>query len=39
MKTTPDALLAAGRAAEAMAEAIPGLNRLGATTLIWGTRA
>ncbi len=38
MKTTPDALLPAGRALEAAAEAMPFVNRLGATTLIWGVR-
>jgi SAM-dependent methyltransferase len=37
-KTLPPALLAAGRAAEAIAERLPLLNRLGATTLIWATR-
>ena len=39
MKTMPDALLGAGRAAEHLAEAAPGLRRLGATTLIWATRS
>jgi ubiquinone/menaquinone biosynthesis C-methylase UbiE len=38
MKTAPDALLGPGRAAEALAEALPLVNRLGATTLIWGVR-
>jgi len=38
MKTTPDALLGAGRAAESLAEALPLVRRLGATTLIWGVR-
>ncbi len=38
MKTLPDALLAAGRAIETLAEALPGLNRLGATTLVWAAR-
>lgn len=38
IKTFPDALLRVGRAAEAVAEAIPLLNRLGATTLVWGRR-
>jgi ubiquinone/menaquinone biosynthesis C-methylase UbiE len=37
-KTLPDALLAAGRAVEAVSEALPGLNRLGATTLVWAER-
>src|SRR5260221_595235 len=35
MKTMPDLLLGAGRAAEALAESTPGLRRFGATTLIW----
>jgi SAM-dependent methyltransferase len=39
MKTLPGAALAAGRAAEAVAEALPLVNRLGATTLIWGVRS
>jgi SAM-dependent methyltransferase len=38
MKTTPDVLLGAARAGEALAEALPGLNRLGATTLVWAVR-
>lgn len=38
MKMVPDALLPAGRAAEAVAEALPLVNRMGATTLVWGTR-
>ena len=38
MKTMPDGLLGLGRAAEAIAEAVPGVNRLGATTLVWGRR-
>jgi SAM-dependent methyltransferase len=38
MKTLPDALLSAGRAAEAVAEHVPLLNRMGATTLIWAVR-
>jgi len=38
MKTAPDALLAAGRAAEALAEALPFVNRMGATTLVWAVR-
>jgi SAM-dependent methyltransferase len=37
-KTLPAFLLAAGRAAEALAEALPLVNRLGATTLVWATR-
>jgi len=37
-KTLPGALLGPGRALEAAAEALPGLNRLGATTLVWATR-
>jgi SAM-dependent methyltransferase len=38
MKTLPPALLPAGRAAERVAEAIPGFNSLGATTLVWAVR-
>lgn len=38
LKTAPDALLGAGRVAEAMAEAIPLVRRLGATTLVWAER-
>lgn len=38
MKTMPDALLGPGRAAEAMAEHVPWVNRLGATTLVYGHR-
>ena len=38
MKTQPDALLAAGRAAESVAETLPLLNRMGATTLVWARR-
>lgn len=38
MKTLPESALPAGRAAEAVAEALPLVNRLGATTLIWGVR-
>ena len=38
MKTTPDALLGAACSAEAVAEAVPGLRRLGATTLVWAVR-
>ena len=37
-KTLPGFLLPAGRAAEAVAERLPLLNRLGATTLVWATR-
>lgn len=37
-KTMPDALLGAGRGAEALAEALPLLNRMGATTLVWAER-
>jgi hypothetical protein len=39
VKTLPDSLLAAGRALESMAEGVPLIRRLGATTLIWATRA
>lgn len=38
MKTMPDALLGAGRAAEALAERLPLVNRMGATTLVWAVR-
>jgi len=38
LKTTPDALLGAGRGLEALAEALPLVNRLGATTLVWAER-
>jgi ubiquinone/menaquinone biosynthesis C-methylase UbiE len=38
MKTLPDPLLAAGRAAEALAESLPLVRRLGATTLVWAVR-
>lgn len=38
VKTLPDALLAAGSAAERVAEAVPLVNRLGATTLVWAER-
>jgi 2-polyprenyl-3-methyl-5-hydroxy-6-metoxy-1,4-benzoquinol methylase len=38
LKTLPDALLGAGRAAEALAEALPLVNRMGATTLVWAER-
>lgn len=37
-KTLPAALLPAARAAEAVAEALPLVNRLGATTLVWARR-
>jgi SAM-dependent methyltransferase len=37
-KTLPDSLLGAGQAAERAAEALPLVNRLGATTVIWGVR-
>lgn len=37
-KTLPASMLAVGRGAEAMAEAMPGVNRAGATTLVWATR-
>jgi SAM-dependent methyltransferase len=37
-KTLPDALLPLGRAAEALAEAVPLLNRMGQTTLVWARR-
>lgn len=37
-KTLPDALLGAGRALEAAAEAVPLVRTLGATTLVWGVR-
>jgi SAM-dependent methyltransferase len=37
-KTLPDGLLAAGRGAEAVAEAVPLVARLGATTLVWGRK-
>ncbi len=38
VKTLPDSLLGAGRIAERIAESVPGLNRMGATTLVWATR-
>jgi len=38
MKTIPDALFPLGRAAETLAEALPVVRSLGATTLIWGLR-
>jgi 2-polyprenyl-3-methyl-5-hydroxy-6-metoxy-1,4-benzoquinol methylase len=37
-KTLPDPLLAAGRAIEAAAEALPGVTLLGATTLVWAEK-
>ena len=37
-KTLPAPLLAAGRAVEAIAESLPLVNRLGATSLVWATR-
>ncbi len=37
-KTLPSSLLPVGRAAEAVAERLPLVNRLGATTLVWATR-
>jgi ubiquinone/menaquinone biosynthesis C-methylase UbiE len=37
-KTLPSFLLPAARSAEAIAERLPLLNRLGATTLVWATR-
>jgi ubiquinone/menaquinone biosynthesis C-methylase UbiE len=38
VKTLPDALVPAARAAEGIAERAPLLNRLGATSLIWARR-
>jgi cyclopropane fatty-acyl-phospholipid synthase-like methyltransferase len=38
MKTMPDVLFPLGRAAEALAEALPLVRALGATTLIWGVK-
>ena len=38
MKTLPGALLGAGRAAEGLAEHLPIVNRMGATTLAWAVR-
>lgn len=38
LKTLPDPLLGVGRAAESLAEALPIVNRAGATTLVWGER-
>jgi ubiquinone/menaquinone biosynthesis C-methylase UbiE len=37
-KTTPDALLGAARVGESLAEALPLVSRLGATTLVWAVR-
>lgn len=37
-KTLPDTLLGPGRAAEALAEALPLVRRAGATTLVWAER-
>ena len=38
LKTLPPPLLGLGRAAEALAEALPLVNRAGATTLVWAER-
>ncbi len=38
VKTMPDAALGLGRAAEALAESLPLVRRLGATTLVWAIR-
>jgi SAM-dependent methyltransferase len=38
MKTTPDPLLGPARVIEALAEALPLANRMGATTLVWAVR-
>lgn len=38
LKTLPDGLLGPGRAAEALAEALPLVNRMGATTLVWAEK-
>ena len=38
-KTLPAVLLPLGRAFEAVAERLPLIRRLGATTLVWGVRA
>ncbi len=38
LKTLPGSLLGPGRAAEALAEALPLVRRLGATTLVWAER-
>lgn len=37
-KTLPDALLVVGRAGESLAERLPLVNRMGATTLVWAVR-
>jgi hypothetical protein len=37
-KTLPGALLPLGRLVEAVAEALPLANRLGATTLVWAVK-
>jgi len=37
-KTTPDALFRVGRAAEALAETLPLVARMGATTLVWAEK-
>ena len=37
-KTLPESLLAAARVLERGVEGLPGLDRLGATTLVWATR-
>jgi SAM-dependent methyltransferase len=39
LKTTPDRWLGAGRSLERAAESLPGVRRLGATTLVWAERA
>jgi SAM-dependent methyltransferase len=38
VKTAPDTMLGLGRIAEAIAEGMPLVRGLGATTLVWGTR-
>jgi len=38
LKTLPDPLLGAARAAEALAEVLPLVERMGATTLVWAER-
>jgi SAM-dependent methyltransferase len=38
LKTGPDSLLGVARVMEAVAEALPLVNRLGATTLVWARR-
>ena len=37
-KTLPDAMLGVGRATELALEALPVVNRMGATTLVWATK-